>query len=286
VGGSRCEVFDEAMHTRAVNRLKLEAELRKAIELQQLRVHYQPIVQLATRQITGFEALMRWQHPQQGLISPYHFIDVAEDSGLLYAAGHWLILEVCRQLERWENTRPGLPAVTIGVNLSLKQFADPRFVAGLQSALRETGIEPSQLHLEITEPVAATDPKMTINILSSLRQMGIGVTLDDFGTGNSSIVGLRQFPVEALKIDRSLISGMLSDRSVCDTVELIILLAHKLKLKVIAEGIETGKHWEHLLQLDCDLGQGYFFYPPVDPEAASELLRERTVDPHTKATGA
>ncbi|MGA8273333.1 MAG: bifunctional diguanylate cyclase/phosphodiesterase, partial [Candidatus Sulfotelmatobacter sp.] len=286
LGGSRCEVFDEAMHTRAVNRLKLEAELRQAIELHQLRVHYQPIVQLSTKQITGFEALMRWQHPEQGLISPYHFIEVAEDFGLLYAAGHWLILEACLQLERWRKTQPGLPAVTISVNLSPKQFADSRFIAGLQAAIRETGIEPSQLHLEITEPVAATNPKMTINVLSSLRQMGIGVTMDDFGTGNSSIIGLRQFPIEALKIDRSLITAMLSDRSICDTVELIILLAHKLKLKVIAEGIETGKHWEHLLQSGCDLGQGYFFSPPVDPEAATELLRERTVAPHTKATGA
>jgi diguanylate cyclase (GGDEF)-like protein/PAS domain S-box-containing protein len=271
LGGSRCEVFDEAMHTRAVNRLKLEAELREAIAQRQFRVHYQPIVQLATRQISGFEALLRWEHPEQGLISPYHFIDAAEDSGLLYATGHWLILEACKQLQSWKN-QPGAPPVTISVNLSAKQFADARFVTELQAAIRETGVDPSRLQLEMTETVAATDPKLTVTVLSYLKHLGVGVILDDFGTGNSSLSGLRLFPVEALKIDRSLISGMLVDRGTRDMVELIILLAHKLKLKVIAEGIESAKHWDVLCELGCDLGQGYFFSQPVAPEAASKLL--------------
>lgn len=286
LGGSRCEVYDEAMHNRAVNRLKLEAELRQAIAERQFRVYYQPIVQLATKQIIGFEALLRWLHPQQGLISPYRFIDAAEDSGLLYATGHWLILEACKQLQIWRNEPSSVPAVTISVNLSAKQFADARFVTELQAAIRETGVEPSRLQLEMTETVAATDPKLTVTVLSYLKHLGIGVILDDFGTGNSSLSGLRLFPVEALKIDRSLVSGMLVDRGTCDMVELIILLAHKLKLKVIAEGIESAKHWDRLRELGCDLGQGYFFSQPVEPAAAGKLLSQPGHLPHAHVAGA
>ncbi len=286
LGGSRCEVFDEAMHTRAVNRLKLETQLREAIEHQQFRVYYQPIVQLGTREITGFEALLRWQHPEQGLISPYHFIDAAEDTGLLSAAGHWLILEACRQLQTWSHEHPAMASVTVSVNLSAKQFADARFVNELQAAIRETGVDPSRLQLEMTETVAVTDPKLTVTVLSYLKHMGIGAILDDFGTGHSSLSGLRLFPVDALKIDRTLVNEMLADRGTCDTVELIIVLAHKLKLKIIAEGIETAKHLERLRDFGCDLGQGYFFSPPLQPEAASKLLREAALAPHAKGTGA
>ncbi len=286
LGGSRCEVFDEAMHTRAVNRLKLEAELREAIELQQFRVLYHPIVHLATKQIVGFEALLRWQHPEQGLISPYRFIEAAEDTGLLSGAGHWLILEACKQLQTWTHKHPAMATVTVSVNLSAKQFADARFVNELQGAIRETGVEPSRLQLEMTEKVAAADPKLTVTVLSYLKHMGIGVILDDFGTGHSSLSGLRQFPVEALKIDKTLVNEMLADRGTCDTVELIILLAHKLKLKIIAEGIETAKHLERLRDFGCDLGQGYLFSPPLDPEAASKLLSESNVASRATVTGA
>jgi len=286
LGGSRSEVFDEAMHTRAVNRLKLEAELRDAMAQQQFRVHYQPIVQLATKQIVGFEALLRWHHPLQGLISPDHFIAAAEDSGLLFATGHWLILEACKQLQMWKNDLSVPPPITISVNISAKQFADARFVTELQGVIRETGIEPSRLQLEMTETVAATNPKLTVTVLSYLKHLGIGVILDDFGTGNSSLNGLRLFPVEALKIDRSLVSRMLVDRGTCDMVDLIILLAHKLKLKVIAEGIESAKHWELLRELGCDLGQGYFFSQPVEAEAAGKLLQQRTPILHANGAGA
>jgi PAS domain S-box-containing protein len=286
LGGSRCEVFDEAMHTRAVNRLKLEAELRQAIVEHQFRVYYQPIVQLDSGLIVGFEALLRWHHPQQGLISPYYFIDAAEDSGLLYATGHWLILEACKQLQAWKNDYPASAGVTISVNLSAKQFADARFVTELQAAIRETGVEPTRLQLEMTEAVAAADPKLTVTVLSYLKHLGVGVILDDFGSGNSSLSGLRLFPVEALKIDQSLVSGMLADRGTCDMVELIILLAHKLKVKVIAEGIETSKHRDHLYEVGCDLGQGYFFSQAVQPEAAGKLLSQRAQLPQAAAAGA
>jgi len=278
LGGSRCEVFDEAMHIRAVTRLKLEAELREAIEQHQFRVYYQPIVQLSTRQITGFEALLRWNHPEQGLISPCQFIAAAEDIGLLYSAGYWIILEACKQLRAWKTGNPEMGAVTLSVNLSARQFADARLVKDLQAAILETGVEPSLLQLEMAENVAAADPKHTVSVLSDLRDLGIAVTLDDFGSGNSSLNVIRQFPVEALKIDRSLINGMLTDRGTCDTVEVIILLAHKLKLKAIAEGIETTQQLQQLHDLGCDLGQGYLFSQPVEAKAAEQLLRHPTAD--------
>ncbi len=294
MGGSRCEVFDEAVHTRAVNRLKLESELREALEKRQFRVHYQPIVRLETRQITGFEALLRWQHPEQGLISPEKFMAAAEDTGLLVSIGQWVILEACEQLRAWENAwdskigteNSPLPNVGVSVNVSARQLADLRFVSGLEATLRQTGIDPSRLHLEMTESVAATDEKLTATVLSHLKQLRVGVILDDFGTGNSSLSGLRQFPIAALKIDRRLISGMLADLGMRDMVELIILLAHKLKLNAIAEGIESARQVEHLQALGCELGQGHFFSAPVEAKAAEQLLRQRVPAPHAKVAGA
>jgi diguanylate cyclase (GGDEF)-like protein/PAS domain S-box-containing protein len=286
MGGGRCEVFDEAMHTRAVNRLKLEAELREAMVKRQFRVYYQPILLLETKRIVGFEALLRWQHPEQGLISPFKFIEAAEDTGLLVSTGQWVILEVCKQLRAWTLAIPSMKAVTVSVNISARQLADSRFVADLEATLRLTGIDPSQLCVEITENVAAADGKLTATVLSQLKQLRVGVILDDFGTGNSSLSALRQFPVETLKIDRSLVGGMLLDRGAYDTVELIILLAEKLKLKVIAEGVESTKQLDHLQALGCELGQGYLLSQPVDAKAAGLLLRQESAVPHSKVAGA
>jgi len=284
LGGARCEMFDEAMHTRAVNRLQLESELRQALEKNEFRVFYQPIMNLETKQIAAFEALLRWQHPDQGLISPYKFIDAAEDVGLLFATGRWLILQACRQLRIWEKENPGSTPVNVSVNISARQFADARFIPDLLAAIRETGIEPARIQLEMTENVAGADPKLTVTLLSYLKHLGIGVVLDDFGSGSCSLTGLRQFPLEALKIDRLLIGEMLADRGTYDTVDLIILLARKLKLKVIAEGIETAKQLESLRALGCDLGQGYLFSQPVEARAAGELLSQPA--PQVKTAGA
>jgi len=286
MGGSRCEVFDEAMHARAVNRLKLEAELREAIARRQFRVHYQPITDLRTKQITGLEALLRWQHPEQGLISPHRFMAVAEDGGWLVSIGQSLILEACMQLRVWDTEIPGINPLSLSANVSARQFSHGGFVPSVGAALRSTGIDPSRLHLEITESVAAADPKLTATVLSRLKHLRVGLTLDDFGTGNSSLSALRQFPVDALKIDRSLIGGMLTDRAICDTVELIIVLAHKLKLNVIAEGIETTRQLDHLLAIGCDLGQGYLFSQPVEAKAADVFLRQRNPLPQVKLAGA
>lgn len=275
LGGSRCEVFDEAMHTRAVGRLRLESDLHAALAERQFRVHYHPIIQLDSRRIVSFEALLRWDHPTQGLISPYNFIDAAEDAGLLVSVGRWLIVEACRQLREWQFDAASQPRMNVTVNVSARQFADARLVNDLQDALQETGIDPSRLQLEITEAIAAADPKLTITVLSHLKHLGIGVILDDFGTGSTSLRGLRQFPIDALKIDRSLIREMQSDNASADIVELTITLAHKMNLTAIAEGIETAKQMEHLRELGCEYGQGYYFSQVLDAKSAQQFMRQQ-----------
>jgi diguanylate cyclase (GGDEF)-like protein/PAS domain S-box-containing protein len=286
MGGSRCEVFDEAMHTRAVGRLKLEGDLRTALTERQFRIHYQPVLQLNTRQIVSFEALLRWEHPTQGLISPYRFIDAAEDTGILVSIGHWLMVQACGQLREWEvNDRSGSP-MNVTVNVSARQFADARLASDIQDALQQTGVDPSRLQLEMTEKIASADPKLTVTVLSHLKHLGIGTVLDDFGTGSTSLIGLTQFPVDALKIDRSLIREMQSDRSASDIVELIILLAHKMNLKVIAEGIETPRQLERLVELGCEYGQGYFFSQPMEAKAALIFMRQQLVSARQSGAGA
>ena len=284
LGGSRCEVFDEAMHTRAVGRLKLEGDLRGALAHRHFRIHYQPVMQLDTRRIVSFEALLRWDHPTQGLISPYRFIEAAEDTGILVSIGHWLIVQACRQLREWEaSDRSGQP-INATVNISARQFADARLVNDIQDALQQTGMDPSRLQLEMTEGVASADPKLTVTVLSHLKHLGIGVVLDDFGTGSTSLVGLTRFPVDALKIDRSLIREMQTDRSAADIVELIIALAHKMNFKVIAEGIETVRQLERLSELGCEYGQGYYFSQPMEAKAALVFMRRQVAG--TRASGA
>jgi diguanylate cyclase (GGDEF)-like protein/PAS domain S-box-containing protein len=275
LGESRCEVFDEVMHTRAEGRLRLESDLRTAIAERQFRVYYQPVIQLDSRSIVSFEALLRWDHPSQGLISPYRFIEAAEDSGILVSLGHWLMLQACRQLREWESNHFTGQSLNVTVNLSARQFADARLVNDIQDALRETGVDPSRLQLEMTESVAAVDPTLTITLLSHLKHMGIGVILDDFGIGSSSLRALWQFPVDALKIDRSLVRDMHMDRSASDIVETIVMLARKMNLKVIAEGIETARQLDRLRELGCQYGQGYYFSQPLDAKSAQQFLRQQ-----------
>ena len=284
LGGSRSEVFDEAMHARAMGRLRLESDLRTAFTERQFRVYYQPVVHLDTRRIVSFEALLRWQHPVQGLISPYRFVEAAEDSGIMVSIGHWLIMQACPQLRDWETNDYAGEPIKITVNISARQFADARLVTDLQAALQETGIDPSRLQLEMTESIATADPKLTVTVLAHLKHMGIGVILDDFGTGSTSLRGLRQFPVDALKIDLSLVREMQTDRAIADIVELIITLAHKMNLKVIAEGIENIRQAERLLKLGCEYGQGYYFSQPLEAQAAQEFMRQQVAG--ARANGA
>ncbi|HXX02164.1 MAG TPA: EAL domain-containing protein [Candidatus Acidoferrales bacterium] len=283
LGGSRCEVFDEAMHSRAMGRMRLEADLRTAIAQRQFRIHYQPVLELATQRVVSLEALLRWEHPTQGLISPHRFLDAAEDTGLLVSIGHWLVMQACRQLSEWEITNSAGSPVSLTLNVSARQFADARLVNDIQDALQETGVNPSRLQLEMTESVAAADPKLTVTVLAHLKHMGIGVILDDFGVGSASLRGLWQFPVDALKIDRSLVREMLSDRAAASIVEMILTLGHKMGLRVIAEGIETVRQAERLRELGCEYGQGYYFSQPLESKAALQFLRRQVVP--ARATG-
>ncbi len=275
LGGSRCEVFDEAMHTKAVGRLRLESDLRTALMERQFRIHYQPVVQLNTRRVVSFEALLRWQHPSQGLISPYRFIETAEDTGILVSIGHWLIVQACMQLRDWEmNARSGDP-MNITVNLSARQLADARLANDIQEALQQTGIDPSRLQLEMTEQVAAADSQLTVTVLSHLKHLGIKTVLDNFGTGSMSLLELARFPVDALKIDRSLVRDMQTDRGATDIVELVITLAHKMNFQLIAEGIETASQLQRLHELGCEFGQGFYFSQPMDAAAAMRFMQQQ-----------
>jgi len=274
LGGSRCEVFDEAMHTRALGRLRLESDLRTALTERQFRIHYQPVVHLKTRRVVSFEALLRWEHPTRGLISPYRFIETAEDTGILVSIGHWLIVQACMQLRDWEMSARTEP-MNITVNLSARQLADARLANDVQEALQQTGIDPSRLQLEMTEEVAAADSKLTVTVLSHLKHLGIKTVLDNFGTGSMSLLELASFPIDALKIDRSLVREMQADKSATDIVELIITLAHKMQFQAIAEGIETARQLQRLQELGCEYGQGYYFSQPMDAAAALRFMQQQ-----------
>ena len=274
LGGSRCEVFDEAMHTSAVRRLRLETELRTAIANQQFRVFYQAVMSLENKGVLGFEALLRWQHPEHGLISPLKFLEVAEDTGLLVSIGRWLISEACRQLRAWQRKDPALGPLSVSVNLSSRQLADAGLVNDLRLILEETGLDAAALQLELSESVAMTDAHLSAGVFAQLRQLGVGITLDGFGVGQTCLTDLRQFPVDALKIDRSLVGEMLTSRGASDIVDLIVTLAHKLNLRAIAEGIETATQLGRLREFGCDFGQGYLFSQPLNADSVQAFLKQ------------
>jgi len=272
LGKSRCEFFDQEMHTKAVSRLDLETDLRRAVDEQEFRLHYQPIVQLETGRIAGFEALVRWQRTPQCLVFPDSFIGIAEATGLIVPLGKWILREACREAQLWQARYPRDPALSVTVNVSPRQFAHPQLVSDIKEAVDETGINPCRLHLELTESVAMADPARTQQILAQLKDLGIGISLDDFGTGHSSLSRLRRFPVDVLKIDRSFVSHMDTDAEARQIARLIIEFAHTVNLRVIAEGVETAAHIDHLRSLSCEFGQGYFFSKPVDHDAVESLL--------------
>ncbi|HVI09969.1 MAG TPA: bifunctional diguanylate cyclase/phosphodiesterase [Candidatus Binatia bacterium] len=277
LGGGRCELYDEAMHARAVGRLKLESELRAALEKQEFRLFYQPIVQLESGDIRGFEALVRWQHPGQGLISPDKFLAAAEDSGLLAATGEWILRTACRQLQHWTEAMPGSEALAVAVNVSPRQLAGERFAHGVEKILWETGLAPERLHLELGESVADAEAQLAESVLARLKSLHVRVTLDDFGAGHSSLAALQRLPLDAVKIDRPLVAAMLADRRRMEMLELIITIGQRLRLKTIAVGVESARQVERLRAIGCDLGQGYYFSPPVDAAAAEKLLRQHTL---------
>ncbi len=212
MGGSRSELFDTALHTRAVNRLKLETDLRTALDHNQFKIHYQPIHQMETRRIVSFEALVRWQHPEQGLIPPYEFMETAEDTGLIALIDKWVIWQACRQMYQWQCRFPLVKPLSVAVNISGRHFTNPHLVPEIKACIRDTGIEPSRLQLELSETIARSNPDVMCSALAQLNRIEVGTTIDDFGTGPVRLVDLRRFPVDTLKIDRSLINNLLADR--------------------------------------------------------------------------
>ena len=262
----RYEVFDTEMRRRAVDQLHLETDLRRALEREEFRLYYQPIISLASGEISGFEALIRWQHPTRGLLTPFDFIPTAEDTGFILPIGRWVLREACTQIGEWHQEFPRTRALKISVNLSPKQFSHPKLTKHVQEALRESGLEPCFLQLEITESAFIKNIQGAIEMLQRLRRMGVEVAIDDFGTGYSSLGFLDQLPVDILKIDRSFISKIDLAGKQGELVETMIEMAGKLGIEVVAEGVETAAQRERLERLSCHFMQGFSFSAPVSPE--------------------
>ncbi len=267
-------MFESGMNVRALERLQLEEDLRRALEREEFRVYYQPEVSLEDGRIMGFEALVRWEHPERGLVSPQEFIPVAEETGLIVPLGQWVLEEACRQAREWQERYTGFadPSPAISVNLSARQFKQPGLADSIAEVLRKNGLEPRCLILEITESMMVTDVDSAIITLRELRELGVKIAIDDFGTGYSSLAYLKRFPVDYLKIDRSFVDGLGRDPTDKGLVSAAITLAHYLGLEAVAEGVETAEQLEHLRELGCKLAQGYYFWKPSPGETASEIL--------------
>jgi diguanylate cyclase (GGDEF)-like protein/PAS domain S-box-containing protein len=262
-GRGRYEVFDQVMRARAVERLQLENELRRAIGRDELRVHYQPIVSLETAKVVAFEALVRWQHPRRGLIAPADFIPTAEESGAIEALGRWVLERACRQAAGWHAESPDAFPVGMSVNLSARQVSQADLVGLVAEMLTSTGLDPSSLSLEITESALVEESGASVENLTALRKMGVRLVIDDFGTGYSSLSYLRRFPLDAIKIDRSFVEGLGIEQDSAAIVDAIIAMARALSLGVIAEGVETALQIEELKRLGCRQAQGFFFATPL-----------------------
>jgi PAS domain S-box-containing protein len=273
LGNGQCEIFGAEMHASAVRRLKLETDLHKALDRSELEVYYQPIVRLETGHIEGFEALVRWNHPHDGFLAPSCFLSVAEETGLIAAIDKWVLRESCRTAQAWQLQYGSEGPLTITVNVSAKQLVERDLVKEVEAVLEETNLSPHRLQLEITESIAMTDPEKTVLMLSRLKDLGVRVSIDDFGTGHSSLGRLREFPADVLKVDRSFVARIQHRRNRdSEIVRLITMLAHGLDLHVVAEGIETRAQLDFLEGLGCEFGQGYLFSKPVNHEHAQQLL--------------
>jgi len=271
-GKARHVIFDQDMRVKAVERLEVEGDLRKAIERNELFVQYQPIVCLRTGAIEGFEALVRWHHPQKGIVSPDAFIPLAEQTGLIVPLGQWVLSEACSQLRTWKQRFAHCASLTMSVNLSMRQFNDSALLNHIDAVLKREGLNPRHLKLEITESMLMEETDNTGRLLGELKSRNLDLHIDDFGTGYSSLSYLHNLPVDALKIDRSFVSNMGANGENASTVAAVLTLAHNQGLRVIAEGIETTEQMAQLQSLHCDLGQGYYFSKPLNAEDAATLL--------------
>jgi diguanylate cyclase (GGDEF)-like protein/PAS domain S-box-containing protein len=275
-GTSQVEVFDEEIRLRAFARLELEDELRRAVERNALELHYQPIVALAGRNLAGFEALTRWPRAAGALTLPGEFIPLAEETGIIFGLGSWVLREGCRQLREWRAELPSMQELSLSINVSARQLSRPDLVDEVESALRECGVPAQCLKLEITESVLIESQEPVRTVLAGLRRLGVGVWLDDFGTGYSNLSYLHRFPVEALKIDRSFVTEIDGEAERRQVVGTLVALARSLGMKAVAEGVETERQLQRLATFGCDFVQGHAVSLPLNAAAAAALLRERS----------
>jgi EAL domain-containing protein (putative c-di-GMP-specific phosphodiesterase class I) len=278
-GKARHKMFDVSMRDHAVERIELENDMRRALERnaegKEFFLCYQPIVSLGDGKVTGFEALARWRHPLKGFISPRVFIPIAEETGLIYDLGRWVMFEACRQIQAWNMTFKNDPPYTISVNLSARQFAQADLIQQITQVLRESGLPPQCLKLEITESVLIDDPDSVSRLLEELRRLGVQLQIDDFGTGYSSLSYLHRLPIDALKIDRSFINKLMDrteETPVSEVVRTIITMAWGLNIKVVAEGVESQEQYAWLKGLGCNYAQGFLIAEPLEPAAVENFF--------------
>ena len=269
-------VFGADMHIQALRRLELENHLRQAIEWEELEIHYQPMVSLTTGKVTGMEALVRWEHPKHGLMSPQEFVPIAEETGLIVPLGRWVLKEASRRASQWIKDDPSNSSMILSVNISMKQFKDPQLVEDLGSLFQEANLKASNLQLEVTESIVADDLEHTNGLLQELKRTGVKLAIDDFGTGYSSLATLGCFPLDTLKIDKRFVSEMEEDAQNQAIVQLIIDLAHLLKMQAIAEGVETAQQLVMLTNMGCDQAQGFYFSEALTNIETAALLADST----------
>ncbi len=273
--GKAChQVFNSAMHAKAFELLQLETDLRHAIDRDQLQLNYQPIVSLETGRVLGFEALLRWFHHERDLISPMDFIPIAEETGIIVSIGKWVMKTACQQLRRWQETYPGDQGITVSVNVSAKQMAVDSFVDDIGRIVEETRIDPSGLNIELTETMLLDNPERVITILGRLRSLGLRIHVDDFGTGYSSLSYLNRYPLDVLKVDRSFVNMLGTNGENSELVDAIVSLAHSMRMKVTAEGIETIEQMKYLKSIGCEAAQGFYFSKPLPTEQAEQMISQ------------
>jgi diguanylate cyclase (GGDEF)-like protein len=269
-GRNNYQYYLPSMNVHTLERLELESDLRRALERGEFLLHYQPKVEIRSGRITGVEALLRWKHPLRGLVPPLDFIPLAEETGLIVPIGEWVLATACAQNQAWQGR--ALPKLSVAVNLSARQFADSALLAKLTRIIHTSGLDPALLELEITESVVMSYGESAVGVLDKLKSIGVQIAIDDFGTGYSSLAYLKRFPIDTLKVDRSFIRDIPGNSGDMKITRAIIAMAHGLRLKVVAEGVETADQLQFLQKQSCDAAQGYFLYPPLEEDKVADVL--------------